>query len=164
MSHLPGTLKNLFPPGVIRDDDNQVCSLLTCLEQEFLVTESVLEQVVNGASDVQGGIFKDRWQKITDAKNPQTRLTSKGFSTTKWNLSNTKEHFESMGRGLKVVTGNNSIKIDGIKNMRLPLKCQDHIGNPLATFYRDESLIDSIERMRHAHIEMTYMETKNAQS
>jgi hypothetical protein len=164
MTNLARTLAKLCPPGSIPEEDTKTYALLACLASEFEKGLQVLVKVIDSIPDSGDGILANRWRQITDSNNPASRLASKGYACqykgSKYYVSNTKEHFESITKGVKVVAKENHITISGVRNIRTSIRCGFRAKEPIATFDRDEGVIDAYERMRHAHVLVTYEETK----
>lgn len=166
MTKMSETLKKLLPPGALPDEDERAHALIEKLGLEYQRIKDRLDEVVGSIPD-QTGSLDERWQKITASDNPQARLSSKGFPVNlpgkpSFYVSNTNAHFKSIGKDVEVSSAANHTRICGITNKRTSLRCGGRSNAALAEFRRDEDIIDTYERVRHAHIKITYEESTNA--
>lgn len=157
------TIKQLFPPGSLPENDHKARLLIDSVAKEFDRVLHTLSALVESIPDKEEeGLLTDRWRKITGAQVPVSRLVSKGFlAGPGLYVSNTTDHFSSIA-DVEISASPNHITVTKIKNIRISIRAGARICGALATFDRDEDTVDTFERMRHAHVKMTYKESKHA--
>lgn len=153
-------IKELFPPGGIPEEDYKTLTFLDRVDEVFEVIVLRIKDVFASIPDKKCGPLYHGWQRVTGLDDPGSGLRRRCDYYEDLNLSNTKEHFESVNPEDMLVFSPNRVTVF----LQRPITTGEQrsgmgIGRPIRKFKRPEEVIKKYEKMRHAHIIMEY---KNA--